>query len=482
MKEQSSDLEQLLTAYISTLNPLRRFPNEILAQIFKLCVDEDVNIARRMRNTGRGENCPSTLDTRKCPWVLGQVCRRWRNLAVSLSDLWTSVDINWKEGLSGEVMDSCVERRLSLTLQRSRDRPLYVSWSQSSCQEKVFSVMLSRSYQWKHATLRGGIRGYKLLAPHCGLFPSLSTLHLHFDEDDWGELPQEIKDVIFSVFRNAPALNDLTFSGHLGPVAPHLFVQIPWKQITHFAVEKTEGLTTDIRPIVPLLTSVSDCYIGAFKLSGGLLRPPSTLRHLRQLILGPSSSAETLFDSLTLPALQMLAFIRCFPSALAFARFLHRSSCQLTELGLIDVQQRDLMEALQDPAVQGVKNLTISGPLLHGTRTSGSGDSVLHALRLRPAANGPGSENILLKLTQLALWGTKQWSDTCLVDLLASRVNLHPTLLSSASRLQTVRFDGFSSTASENGAVVSEEAASARMKGLVEGGLVVLVNDKPVVF
>ncbi|KAL0570988.1 hypothetical protein V5O48_010973 [Marasmius crinis-equi] len=483
LKGRGRDLDRLLPAYKRALNPLRLLPHEILVQIFGFCVDEDVDIGDRMRNTHRGKDCPSTLDTRKCPWVLAQVCRRWRDLVISLAVLWTCIDVNWKENLSGGVLDSCMERRLSLALQRSRDRPLSVSWSQNSCQDKVLSIMCSRSYQWKKATIRAGIKGFKLLAPHCGLFPSLSTLYLHFDEDDWGQPMQGSKDDTFSVFWDVPALSKLTLSGRLGSVVPRLLAHVPWKQIASFEMSGMEGFDlADIRPIVPLLTSASYCIIEEFKFIGGPIRPPSTLRHLHTLILGRCSSADALFDSVTLPALQSLQIFECFPPVLTFTRFLRRSSCQIEELVLMCVLQQELIEVLQAPAVQSVKALVIGETLYSGRpHLFAVGDEILHALRLKPTVNGSGSDNVLPKLTRLDLWGTKQWSDTCLVEMLASRVNLHHTLFPSASRMQIISFQKFGLAGREDG-LVEDEAASVQMKGLVEGGLVALMNGKPVVF
>ncbi|KAL0573675.1 hypothetical protein V5O48_008272 [Marasmius crinis-equi] len=339
--------------------------------------------------------------------------------------------------------------------------------------------MCSRSYQWKHATIRAGVKGFKLLAPYSGLFPLLSTLRLHFEEDNWGQLTQGITDDIFSVFRVAPELSKLTLSGRSGPVARHLLTQIPWKQITRFTIERKRGDDlTDIRPIVPLLTSVSSCDIGEFKFTGAPLTPPSTLRHLHSLKLGACSEAGALFDSLTLPGLRKLSIAQCFPPILKFQQFLERSSCQLTELALMYVEQRGLIEALRAPAVQGVETLLI-GPL--SNPLAGVDDEVLHGLRLKSTTNDSGSENILRNLRVLYLWGTKGWSDPCLVEILASRVNPHHTLCPSVSRLQSIRFEIFIS-AGANGLVIEDEAAREQMKGLVSDGLVVRVNGKNVVF
>ncbi|KAI3603767.1 hypothetical protein WG66_006720, partial [Moniliophthora roreri] len=64
----------------SILHPILQLPNDILAQIFQLCVDKDISEPNKLVGT---ESCdpsryPGSLDTKKAPWVFTHVCRRWR--------------------------------------------------------------------------------------------------------------------------------------------------------------------------------------------------------------------------------------------------------------------------------------------------------------------------------------------------------------------------------------------------------------------
>ncbi|KAF9254824.1 hypothetical protein L218DRAFT_409982 [Marasmius fiardii PR-910] len=135
LEQQRQELVSSLGVYKSVLNPCRRLPSKILTSIFGLCVKEDVHTRSGVNMLfilGKGgDYCPSSLDTRRSPWVLGQVCRRWRNLVLSLPDLWSAIEINCRQPPK-EIFDPFIERRLSLTLQRSRERPLHILWSQWS--------------------------------------------------------------------------------------------------------------------------------------------------------------------------------------------------------------------------------------------------------------------------------------------------------------------------------------------------------------
>ncbi|KAF8996394.1 hypothetical protein BDZ89DRAFT_919593, partial [Hymenopellis radicata] len=58
----------------SLIRPICHLPNEILMQIFHLCIPLFP--------------AANTLDSTTVPWTLTHVCQRWRNLARSLSSLW----------------------------------------------------------------------------------------------------------------------------------------------------------------------------------------------------------------------------------------------------------------------------------------------------------------------------------------------------------------------------------------------------------
>ncbi|KAF9001655.1 hypothetical protein BDZ89DRAFT_670908 [Hymenopellis radicata] len=65
----------------SLLHPIRSLPEDILLAIFMLCT--------------QGHTVPpDSLGIYWAPWVLSQVCRRWRFIALSLPRLWTRLDLS----------------------------------------------------------------------------------------------------------------------------------------------------------------------------------------------------------------------------------------------------------------------------------------------------------------------------------------------------------------------------------------------------
>ncbi|KAJ7657328.1 hypothetical protein DFH06DRAFT_1409516 [Mycena polygramma] len=71
--------EDTILALKRLVSPL--FDSVILAKIFAVCVAE------------AQESAKDVLDTRSAPWVLSQVCRTWRKVALSSPELWCTIDI-----------------------------------------------------------------------------------------------------------------------------------------------------------------------------------------------------------------------------------------------------------------------------------------------------------------------------------------------------------------------------------------------------
>ncbi|KAK0436016.1 hypothetical protein EV421DRAFT_1716329, partial [Armillaria borealis] len=66
------NLQQYITAHQAIVSSIRRFPTEILAEIFIQSLEDHYDI----------------FDTKRGPWGLCHVCRRWRDVSRSSPALW----------------------------------------------------------------------------------------------------------------------------------------------------------------------------------------------------------------------------------------------------------------------------------------------------------------------------------------------------------------------------------------------------------
>ena len=72
-------LPKFITEHNAILTPIRRLPAEILAEIFVLCMNSDI----------------SSFAPTQSPLLVGQVCKVWRQVALSTQTLWSSIVMCW---------------------------------------------------------------------------------------------------------------------------------------------------------------------------------------------------------------------------------------------------------------------------------------------------------------------------------------------------------------------------------------------------
>ncbi|KAF9254632.1 hypothetical protein L218DRAFT_459716 [Marasmius fiardii PR-910] len=494
LKNKRQQLASSMGVYKFILNACRRLPNEILASIFELCVKKDAIEGRLLYSRLWGgaysdANESPTLNTKRSPWVLGQVCHRWRSLVLSLPDLWTGIDISWAKQ-PGETHQLFIERRLSLTLQRSQGKPLYILWDARSCSDRAIASMLcSRSLQWKALFIATGIKGLRLLVPYGGAFPSLSSLHLEFTEDEWLEVNEN--NPIFSIFQDAPALRHVTLVGD-DTVTRRLSRQIPWHQITQFTLEGgswneyfgSRGNWHDFQILLPHLTNVEELTLDNFEFKpSDSARPPLRLvklhaLHLSQTCRLADDSIAFLLNSLTLPSLRDLSIAPGWDTNQSIIELLDRSACRLEKFTISNMTNLELIDLLRAGQLQTVHDLCLVGreetdPEGY-TYMSRVSDMVLDALKFLPPGKTTSRPNIFPHLTELTLDGEcyefwEKWSDKALVEILVSRRDIDQFPPGSVSRLERVwSYGNF---------VVWDADAVKQLSRLIEEGLIINNGD-----
>ncbi|KAF9027642.1 hypothetical protein BDZ89DRAFT_1066762 [Hymenopellis radicata] len=112
------------------LHPMRRLPYDVLETIFTY--------------TSGFDALGDSLNTKYAPWTLSHVCRQWRFTALSIANLWSTLDISLSKAPS--------RYRLQLCLERSKERPLDVCLtfrrSQLETQGSLLDVLYPSSPRW----------------------------------------------------------------------------------------------------------------------------------------------------------------------------------------------------------------------------------------------------------------------------------------------------------------------------------------------
>ncbi|KAL0058506.1 hypothetical protein AAF712_014803 [Marasmius tenuissimus] len=464
--------------------PIDQFlPDDLLALIFRTCVDTDIKDCQPNRSAERKVTYPGKLS----PWVLAQVCRRWRYLTLELSQLWNVVDVNSTDG--NESPSSPLGELVFLQLKRAKDQPLSVRYNAGGLSKGLRSVhdlsvlvtLLSRSSQWSTATISIHTSGLlRLSSQYIGSFNLLTALHLHLLSENLseGQLGSIVK-----VFRSAPKLRSLTTTGFV-IILHHVALDLPFERIVDFTSKDYD--TTPVLlsyhghyHFLQKLPNLETCMIDTPYSFNAHDLPPSvvprfTLAHLHTLVLRNflrgSSHIDVVLNWLTLPVLRILRFPSGFESSAALIELLERSECSLEELHLKfgHVHEGALFRLFDAPCMQNLRVLSIGGYRWGHGRTVDN--DIFRPLTL---VKPPSAVYRLPKLRALELCDSDAWTIASMLDMLESRWdtgNVFPGTVEKLWRL-TIRNSGMK--------VSLNQEEKRRIEKLRDGGTFFEWNENP---
>ncbi|KAJ7618177.1 hypothetical protein DFH06DRAFT_1483408 [Mycena polygramma] len=289
------------------LAPLRRVPMELLCEIFAMTLPGDDTAG-------------------KPPWYLGHICRSWRFAALGYPSLWNSITIP----NSRYSMLPMIETQLL----RSANAPLTVHWSTTKKSAPMdphsHDAVLAHCNRWAtlHLNVKGTTANLQWLRPVAGRLTALRKFDLTSPASL--EIPE--------IFSGASGLREIYVSGqtfhHYSPD-----IVVPWTQITHF-----RGVyRTDIqRSILSAAPNLLECTIYFDEDLGA--HTAITTPCLRRLCI----NRATRLSHLTAALLEEL-FVVCNSPMAGLLHFVHRSSCLLKTLVLLECTiSSDLIAVLRD--------------------------------------------------------------------------------------------------------------------------------------
>ncbi|KAF9018081.1 hypothetical protein BDZ89DRAFT_1074211 [Hymenopellis radicata] len=311
--------EGVLNAHIMLNPPVQSLPPEILSYIFSLTCEKPFHIFKA-----------------RMPWLLGQVCRHWRALALwQTPSLWNS--FVGRDSLRRDFHGPILEE----VLNRSGNTPLEVSL--------VDLTPSSASMLSQHASRLSELQVtccFKTLyvlkdAPEMSILTKLCLKVENIYEPDSGR-------VCFDIASKAPRLTHIILDAALVSINLPRVILLPWPQITH--LELVLGYYNyqyiiDILSQCRNLVSFTDSYReGPRPVTYTLRRqtPPSIYIFPRLTFLAIRSPLVIL-SYMQCPALQTFALRGLFQHSgfidtdwVDFRAFMDRSRCTLQEVRLIE--------------------------------------------------------------------------------------------------------------------------------------------------
>ncbi|KAJ7146766.1 hypothetical protein C8R44DRAFT_18505 [Mycena epipterygia] len=218
LKEERKALSIYHSQNNAILSPLRRMPPEVLCDIFSWTLPSV--------NDGLW-HCK--FNTKCSPWVLTQICSRWRATAFSTPSLWSLVvldythDHNLPSDLSAyslPMVDTQIQRA-----QKIRVHFYGCTNRIARPQVEMFQCLAKHSSRWEELAIQLTPDLFPLLATLSDRLQSLRRLWIQ-----WDQAESQAGVGTIGAFRVAPRLVDVGTSGEHGPI-PML---LPAHQLTRY--------------------------------------------------------------------------------------------------------------------------------------------------------------------------------------------------------------------------------------------------------
>ncbi|KAI3603787.1 hypothetical protein WG66_006743 [Moniliophthora roreri] len=459
LEAERARLKGIVEKYSAILHPLRAMSPEALQSIFQSCVECSEQEEPRPK---------SSLVPSGMPWVLGQVCRYWRNLALSTSHLWTSVVLDIRVQSHDRKTQPISSQTLLLGLQtyRSQNLPLtvtiYCERLKDYSNHPLMVLICARSQQWRSLRIEGHadmLRGP--MSSVRGLLPSLESMSIDLTDGGSYSRPDEME--------LAPALRALTLHGFTS-------IRLPWHQIKYFQLrssrERSKLVSTAYTDrVMTTLNQLSDVEVCDLhfdnEIESNLYTSLSLFQarhlncnHLTSLTISASSwcSAPNFIRRITAPKLNSLKITTPFSGWDQLLWLISRSSCKLTELS-IRAAERDSCNEYVLNVFSSVRDLTFLELGFRDTLIPGQGEELISLL----------SSPVLPRLEKLSIIQSSSsrspYSDGVLLNALEYRWN--PPEGSGVNRLRVVTL----------GMKVIDPASRRRLEALRAEGLVVVEKD-----
>ncbi|KAJ7280780.1 hypothetical protein C8J57DRAFT_1057281, partial [Mycena rebaudengoi] len=283
--------------------------------------------------------CPPTIG-RLSPHMLGQICRTWREIALSTPQLWRAIELRLSTTSPTMALDL-----LSTWISRSKDCPLSISLQCSTDLLEVdfIQAIIPHSERWEYIDFKLPFESLRLIGAD---FPLLCSLTLG---------PTCYKRAIDSLdaispFSNAPLLTQVALYRTFGPSQ----IQLPWSQLTSISAEfLSSAECTEILQHSAALREFR-CDDLEDDASGNIL-PVAPLRYLHSLKLRGSTSLQMLQQALTTPALQHLTIPGSLSDTIpSVTALISRSHCTLASLRIIHTRTTEATYRAAFPSIPTV--------------------------------------------------------------------------------------------------------------------------------
>ncbi len=279
-------VERTIESYRTIVRPILRVPEEIIREVLLACLATSWKVT-------------DTLSKQFAPLHLSQVCRDWRSIALSTSQLWSSITPDFD--LYDNELPCHYLLQTYLLRSAMHDITLSIYSTMEISDSHLIPVLLLSAPRWTDLSISIPYDSLHAFSAVRGSLHRLKRLSIEFIDDDIPELPDALAKPIFDAFEYAPLLRSVSIEG-----APDATKQInlPWSQLTDYVGNDWTTSYIDVLKLAPAMVWISlrcdeDSVVDEAV-------PPSSHQRLRRLHV---HEVEEILDSDIVPEGGIIHFL-----------------------------------------------------------------------------------------------------------------------------------------------------------------------------
>ncbi|KAK0450494.1 uncharacterized protein EV420DRAFT_1312215 [Desarmillaria tabescens] len=238
--DEERRVERLIQSCKTVISPIRNIPEDIVREIFVACLDIDKPERK------------DSLDRNSPPLALSRVCRDWRSIALSTSQLWSFLSLDF-DRYRNEV--ACLYL-LQMYILRSGMHDITLSLRSTeglSAKNPLIPILFSSAPRWIDLHIAIPYLALHAFSPVRGSLYCLTRLRVEFMNEPPMPLAAHSKP-IFNAFEYAPLLCSMSINTVCSAVEQ---LSLPWPQLTQFTGNDWTSTYIDILQLAPDMGSMS---------------------------------------------------------------------------------------------------------------------------------------------------------------------------------------------------------------------------------
>ncbi|KAK0185290.1 hypothetical protein F5146DRAFT_1072281 [Armillaria mellea] len=231
--EEEKRVQDMVESCQTIVSPIRRIPEDIVREIFLACWETE----REKKDS---------LNGKFVPIILSKVCRGWRIIALSTSQLWSTIGLDF-DLYHNDSMECQYLLQMFHLRSASHDITLSIHSNRDISKNHLIPVLLMSAPRWTSVSLSIPYLSLHAFSAARGYLNRLKYLHVDVIHGTI-RMRTPLSKPVFDAFEYAPLLRSFSLNGMFNVVQQ---INLPWLQLTGYTGQDWTSTYLELFKLAP---------------------------------------------------------------------------------------------------------------------------------------------------------------------------------------------------------------------------------------